>query len=222
MPPVSGAGELDPACALALVRGQPTPIRGRHALVIATGRGGINAALLIRADRGGPARIPQIHRPAVIRATAEILVNSLPEEVFEYLSDHRNALLWQPSLIEAVVEPPGPLVLGSRVAEIRKSMGHRLKVTHEVVAWEPNRRIGLRNVSRPVTLEQTWQLEPRDLGTAVSAEVHVEANSLARLGQPTLQRMLERELVSSLANLKDALEAHSDLFEALGNLEDET
>ncbi|MEU5499075.1 beta-ketoacyl synthase N-terminal-like domain-containing protein [Streptomyces griseofuscus] len=51
IPPTAGAVRMAGDCPVDLVRGAPRPARLRHALVLARGRGGFNAATVVRAAR---------------------------------------------------------------------------------------------------------------------------------------------------------------------------
>ncbi|GAA2204469.1 ketosynthase chain-length factor [Nonomuraea monospora] len=52
IPHTTGVGEVDPAHPIDLVTGRPRPARLRHALVIARGHGGFNAALVVSSALG--------------------------------------------------------------------------------------------------------------------------------------------------------------------------
>lgn len=79
-----------------------------------------------------------------------LTIQARPEVVFDLLTDPEKAVVWQSSLLEAKLEPEGPMRQGTRISEVRKILGRSWESTVEVTQLEPERRFAGRVTSGPV------------------------------------------------------------------------
>jgi uncharacterized membrane protein len=134
------------------------------------------------------------------------------EEVFAFVADPTNGPAWQGWLASATVDPPGPIAVGTKVAEVRQILGIRVGYVYRITALEPNRRIALESVDGPVPFSAQFTFEPVGQGCLVRVGVDVRTASLVGVfgpAHPLIGRMAERELQANLANLNDLLYAHA-------------
>jgi hypothetical protein len=75
----------------------------------------------------------------MIQARASIMVNSAPQQVYEFVvvGFTRNYRRWSPEVQRLDILTPGPLRVGSRARQVRVDQGRRSDNTFRVVALEP-------------------------------------------------------------------------------------
>ena len=95
----------------------------------------------------------------IIEASTEIARS--PQEVFDYVADATRLPEWQPSVEEAVADPPGLLQVGMTGREVRRVPGGRRTFRWEVTESDPGRRWGLRGIDGPVRAHVTVALARR-------------------------------------------------------------
>ena len=136
-----------------------------------------------------------------------IFINAPVEKVFEYHTDPRNNPEYWPSFDEVKdVEdlPTG----GTKFGWVYKMAGVKFEGTSETTEFIPNQRYSLESKGG---IESTfvYEYKPEGEGTRVSVEVKytVPVPVLGKLAETIIVRMNEREGKTTLANLKDRLEA---------------
>jgi uncharacterized protein YndB with AHSA1/START domain len=132
-----------------------------------------------------------------------------PAEVFEYFVDAEKATSWQSSLVEASLDPAGPMRQGTRITETRRLLGRRMESVVEVTELEAPRAFAGRVVSGPVPLEFRYRFEDTGGGTRVDAHLEGDPGRFFRLAEPLVVRALRRQLVADLEALKEIAESAS-------------
>jgi 3-oxoacyl-(acyl-carrier-protein) synthase len=201
-----------PTDGLPFVIGTGLAPRG-HTLVIGTGRGGINAAIVLSPhdDRPRIARDKPAPQPAGVEA--QVLVNASVAEAFDYVARISTWPIWQPALDHATASPAGRLALGSDLVDSRRHYGLPIESTFKVAGFEEGSLIRLESAGGRMSIE--IRFAPLDTGAKVRVVVEIEPSALPPVGALELARVLNRELQVLLASLKDTLESHGDLDEAL-------
>jgi uncharacterized protein YndB with AHSA1/START domain len=144
----------------------------------------------------------------VIEIEFSIDVERPIEEVFAYLSDPAKVPEWDPRVVSVEQETDGPLGVGTRLRETRRMAGRKLEQVVEVAEYEPPRLFSLRIVSGPLPLDGRNRLEALDdMRTRVSFAGSGEPKGLARLAQPLVRRMVERQLRAHYGRIRERLEA---------------
>ena len=77
----------------------------------------------------------------MIKVEVDIIIQSPRQITFEFLSDVRNNIIWQPGLQECHVLTPGPIGIGSQYQQTAKFLGRDLASTYEIIGFEPYRLI---------------------------------------------------------------------------------
>ena len=144
--------------------------------------------------------------PKVIEASTEIARG--PQEVFEYVADPARLPEWQPSVVEAVADPPGLLQVGMTGREVRRVPGGRRTFRWEVTESDPGRRWGLRGIDGPVRAHVTVTLAPvrGGAGTHVDYAIWFEGHGIGKLIRLLAQQGARKDVPASLALLKQRLE----------------
>ena len=131
-------------------------------------------------------------------------------EVFAYVADHRNQYMWQPGLHEVKVD-------GDIHSEVRKVMGRRVEHHLELTDHVVNERITHKGKGQGHESEYTRHLTFAGDGksTKVTMEMDLDTKGILKAGEPVLERILHREITSALEQLKDLLEADTDLHSGM-------
>jgi uncharacterized protein YndB with AHSA1/START domain len=138
---------------------------------------------------------------AVIEST--VLIQRPPEEVFDYLSDTRNELEWNPKveIMEKLTE--GPVGVGTRFkAKWTKSK----VVTLECLEYDRPRRWRYLN-GGPVSVDFTATLTPEAGGTRLNTRFAATPHGLFRVVFPVFVALMRREEAKNMALIKETMEA---------------
>ena len=82
-------------------------------------------------------------------ATVEtsISINNPPDQVFAYLTDVQNQRALNSSIIEILTD--GPVAVGSHYKVKMSVMGRPFESENEIVALEPNKKLGIKTKAAP-------------------------------------------------------------------------
>jgi uncharacterized protein YndB with AHSA1/START domain len=163
----------------------------------------------MRARFGGPSSrdTPWAMSQEISRIEKTILLNRLPEEVWEYISDPRNDPQWCKKVrsVEQIDgDRPGP---EARYRVIhrpeRPTRSERLEVTIE--EFEPPKRMRIREEDDDGVFDVTYVLEPTGAGTRLTQQDEI-AWKVPRLQRPAATTYVGRDIVDQLSRLKRLLE----------------
>ena len=138
-----------------------------------------------------------------------IVIDRPVEEVWEFVHDTANNVLWQTTLAASEKLTEGPMDAGTRVREVRHFLGLRIESTWEMTEYEPNRTSAIRGVSGPIPLSGRYRVEAFEGGTRFTVTGELDAHGFFKLAEPVFARITSRELEANLGHLKDLLEADS-------------
>ena len=139
--------------------------------------------------------------------TRDVLIHTPVDKVFKYHSDPTNQPEYWPSMLEVknVKEQPG----GRREYKwVYKMAGIRLQGSTETTEFVENERIVTKSTGG-IESTFTYQYKPEGEGTRLSVDMEykVPVPVLGKLAEALIIKLNEREADSTLANLKDRLEA---------------
>jgi hypothetical protein len=135
-----------------------------------------------------------------------VWIDRSPSEVFAVVSDAEQTPRWSSSAIESRVTTPGPVGVGSIAHEVSRFLGRRFEVESEIVAFEPDRLLGVLVTGGPFPLRASFRLETVDDGCQVRAIFHAQPAGLLRVVEVPLRIAIRRKFAADLANLKRELE----------------
>ncbi len=122
-----------------------------------------------------------------------------PQElVFALVRDLDRAPEWQGSL-ESVDVQAG--------TEVRHVVGFRQEAKFFVVEDDPPRRLSISSEGGPAKVRATFDLEPDGDGTRVNLTLDVELRGAARMARGLAKGAAQRELKTTLRNLKELAES---------------
>ena len=127
--------------------------------------------------------------------------------VFAYLTEAAKASAWQSSLVEARFTPPGPMQVGTHIAEVRTLLGRTLASDVEVTELEPPRYFAGRAAAGPVQWRFRYSLAEQDGQTTLGFHLEGDLGRLFRLAGPLVLRAMRHQLDADLATLRGLVEA---------------
>jgi len=147
------------------------------------------------------------------RIEASVVINRPVEEVFEFVTNPKNDLLWQLGVLESEQTSEGPMGVGTTLRSVSQFMGRRMEGTGEVIGYKANKKITSKGASGPMSVETSYTFEPVEGGTRLSFVGEGETGGFVKrlfgLADSIVVRMGQRGMETDLANLKDILEAEA-------------
>jgi uncharacterized membrane protein len=144
----------------------------------------------------------------MIKIENRVVINRPIDEVFEFMANSENDPQWQSSAQEVMKTSEGPTGVGTTYTSVNRFLGRRLEATFEYTAYEPNKRVAGKATSGPILFQFENTFEPAaEGGTKVTVSSEGDAGGFFKLAEPVIARMLQRQVDTDTANLKDLLEA---------------
>ncbi|MDP8927046.1 MAG: SRPBCC family protein [Actinomycetota bacterium] len=131
-----------------------------------------------------------------------VVIRCTPEEAFDYLSDHRAELDWNPKcrVMEKITD--GPVGLGTRYRAKWKGSPY---VELETVHFKRPRTWTMHN-GGPIEVTFTGTLEPVPGGTELHAEFRPQPHGWFRLIFPLFLPIIRRDERANMGHIREALE----------------
>ena len=124
------------------------------------------------------------------------------KEVWDYLTDFRNAREWMTGVDDLVQVGDGPLEVGTQLRFRARGKERISRVTEFV----PEERITLTSTQGGITATYTYALTQSGEGTEATLDATCEASGTWKLLHPLIVFAMKRSDSSHLANLKKAME----------------
>jgi uncharacterized membrane protein len=145
-------------------------------------------------------------------ATVEtsISIGKPVEQVFEYITDLDNQR--KLSTYITGIEVDGPVKLGTKYKIETTSMGHKNVTTNEVVAFEPNKKFGVKTYAAPPASDvtNTYVLEKDGSGAKLTLQMEAVLVPAGMPNMPGMEDMMKTQmkagLDATLAAMKKAIE----------------
>jgi uncharacterized protein YndB with AHSA1/START domain len=139
-----------------------------------------------------------------------VTIGTSVEKVFEYITnlDNQKRL----STYITGVEVDGPVKLGTKYKVETTSMGHKNVTTNEVVAFEPNKKFGVKTFAAPPASDvtNTYLLEADGSGTKLTLQMDAVLVPADMPSMPGMEDMMKTQmkagLDSTMAAMKKAIE----------------
>lgn len=146
----------------------------------------------------------------MIEINKSTVINRPVEEVFAYVSDVGNEPQWISEVMEVRKTSDGPMGVGATYENIVQFLGREIVDPHQVVRYEPNRKFAFKSNSGQISFEGTHTFEATSDGaTRFTFAATGETGTLFKLAEPIVNRMINRQWETNVANLKELLESQS-------------
>ena len=132
-------------------------------------------------------------------------INKPVEQVFEFITDLEN----QKKLSTYItgIEVSEPLKLGTKYKIETTSMGYKNTTNNEVIAFEPNKKLGVKTLAAPPASEvvNTYLLEPAGDGTKLSLQMDAVLVPAGMPNVPGMEDMMKKQMVTGLETTLNAM-----------------
>ena len=147
----------------------------------------------------------------MIRTRVQIKIGRPPAEVFRFITDPKNATLWQSAVAEVEAQPGLPA--GSSGTVVTQALGQRVTSKFQVLENDGHSFYHARSSQGPVQFNTTQLVEPDgDAGSKVTIETKIDAGMIFRLAETALESIARARFEGDLQTLKTILE--NDLQDA--------
>ena len=138
----------------------------------------------------------------------KISINRSVTDVFKFLVDFSNNPKWQPDSIQ--LERNGHIKLGDMIVGTRRLMGRRVHVNADVVDYSPNQTIAFTGIMGSYPFRTTYKFYFGGGGTELTEIMDIRIPWIYFWVRPFLLPAIERQIRTSLENLKEYMNAHKD------------
>ena len=130
-------------------------------------------------------------------------ISCTSEEAFDYLSDLRNELEWNPRIESVEKLTEGPVGLGTKYLAKWKAAPKAVEV--ETITFDRPRGWAGHN-GGPIEVIVTIRLVPTEDGTTLHSHFDARPHGLFRLFFPVFLRKIRKEEAANMTYIKEALE----------------
>jgi uncharacterized protein YndB with AHSA1/START domain len=132
-------------------------------------------------------------------------INKPVEKVFEFITDLEN----QKKLSTYItgIEVSEPLKLGTKYKIETTSMGYKNVTNNEVIAFEPNKKLGVKTFAAPPASDvvNTYLLESTGDGTKLSLLMDAVLTPAGMPNMPGMEDMMKKQMVTGLETTLNAM-----------------
>ena len=134
-----------------------------------------------------------------------VSINKPVEKVFEFITDLEN----QKKLSTYItgIEVSEPLKLGTKYKIETTSMGYKNVTNNEVIAFEPNKKLGVKTFAAPPASDviNTYILESEGSGTKLSLQMDAVLTPAGMLNMPGMEDMMKKQMITGLETTLNAM-----------------
>ena len=138
----------------------------------------------------------------MIKFETNIDINRPVRQVFDFVADLKNAGKW--SSMSTTTISDGPIGVGTTFTMVSRSEG---KSNWQVIAFEQDKRLGLKGSGRGMDLTAEMTFESSSTGTRLHYTFTVQPKGLMKLLEPFIAGAVKKEEAGELKKLKTLLEA---------------
>ncbi len=142
----------------------------------------------------------------MIQNDVDIHINSPVEKVFAYLADAKNLRTWQADLIENEQLTEGPIRVGTRFREVRRTGPQQSEILAEITAFEPNKHFATKTLKGSQATVSYIVHEERG-GTKLTYKFILQTSGFMRLMEPLIAASIKKDAKSDFRKLKQILES---------------
>jgi uncharacterized protein YndB with AHSA1/START domain len=142
----------------------------------------------------------------MIQHEVTIHLNRPIEQVFEFLADSQNLRTWQSNLIENEQLTEGPLRVGTRFREVRRTGPRQSEIQGEITDFEHNKHFATKTLTKP-NVTVNYSFEPENAGTRLNYKFIMLTSGIMRLLEPLIAGSIKKDTDLDFQKLKSILES---------------
>ncbi len=148
----------------------------------------------------------------MISLEASVIVNALPEKVWNFMSNLDTMTQWSPGVLE--VKWQSPISVGSRMAVTAQRLRRRTIADMKITDWQPTHKLGVEVEARrrgsKVSAVITITMEPLEGDkTRLTQSASIEIGGFLKLIQPYISYRGKKSISAGLDNVKHLVEAQT-------------
>lgn len=144
---------------------------------------------------------------SVAYAQQSVSIKRPVDEVFHFILDGENNMLWRPSLTDIKNATGESLEVGTTFIQGMKGpFGRRISGDYEITSCEKNKFISFQVISGPARPNGTYDFEYNGTETKVTFTLSYRPKGIARFMDPMINSQMQIE-VGNIQNVKKYLEA---------------
>lgn len=139
----------------------------------------------------------------------QVVIQRPVADVFAYMDDVSREKEWQPGIVEARKEPPGPTVVGTRKHYVSEFLGRRIENTYLTRVFERDAHAVYETMPGSV-LQARAELRWESVGAGTRVTMGFEGKvggPLRLVPKGMLEKVYRKELETTLGLLKERLES---------------
>jgi uncharacterized protein YndB with AHSA1/START domain len=141
----------------------------------------------------------------MIQHEVSIHLNSPVDRVFAYCADAKNLRAWQANLIENEQLTEGPIRVGTRFREVRRTGPRQSEIQAEMTAFEPNKLFSTKTILGPqATVSYAFDAERS--GTRITYQFTLQPSGFMRLMEHLIAGSIKKDADADFQKLKRILE----------------
>lgn len=141
----------------------------------------------------------------MIQHEVTLHLNRPVEQVFAFLAEYQNLRTWQSDLIENEQLTEGPLRVGTRFREVRRTGPGKSEIHGEITDFEPNKRFSTKTTTKP-QVKVSYSLEGENGGTRLNYKFVMFTSGMMRLLEPMIAGSIKKDTELDFQKLKQILE----------------
>jgi hypothetical protein len=114
------------------------------------------------------------------------------EALFDYMADFSHAKSWDPSVVDATTQSPGPIEKGSRFRLVVGIAGRQVPFEYEITEFERPSRVQLTSRTKTLLSVDTMTFESSASGSVLTYDADLKTRGVLRLVAPLLARGFQR------------------------------
>ncbi len=142
----------------------------------------------------------------MIRHEITIHLNCPVDKVFAFLADAKNLRAWQANLVENEQLTEGPIRVGARFREVRRTGPRNSDIQAEITAFEPNKRFATKTIMGPQATV-SYTLDAENGGTKLTYQFALQTSGMMRLLEPLIAGSIKRNTESDFQKFQRILES---------------
>ena len=142
----------------------------------------------------------------MINHEVSVFINRPVEQVFAFTVDGKNLHAWQADLVENEQLTEGPMRVGTRFREVRRTGPRQSEIQAEITVFEPNKRFATKTLTKPQATV-SYAFDSEDGGTRLTYKFAMITSGLMRLLEPLIVGSIKKDSDSDFEKLKRILES---------------
>lgn len=128
------------------------------------------------------------------------------EAVFAYSANNENDPTWMDEVKKVEKTSEEPIGVGSTFNNYVDFMGRTINDSHEVIEYEPNKKMTIVQKTGPIPFKATYLYQPDNGGTRFTMQIEAETKGFFRIASPLIRSQYKSQLEKNFSNLKSLLE----------------